>query len=103
MTGLLSAKSTRHPDVARILLDTGDARLLYVDAGSACWVDGAQGGTNWIGRLLEGVRSQLAAAQAGISGPPAQNDAGLVITRAGAATVSRCGRWRRWRASCRPG
>jgi hypothetical protein len=33
-----------------------DARLLYVDAGSRYW---SSGGGNWLGRLLELVRSEM--------------------------------------------
>lgn len=67
MTALLRAKYTQHADLGRTLLDTGDARLMYIDFDSAYWVAGTKRGSNWIGRLLEVVRSDLAAEEAGIS------------------------------------
>jgi len=57
MAALLRDKFDRHPAMARRLSDTGDARLLYDDAGSRYW---NSGGANWLGRLLELVRSELA-------------------------------------------
>ena len=69
MAALLRAKFTQHPPLARTLLDTGDARIIYTDHDSAYWVAGGKHGTNWIGRLLEAIRSELAAAEAGIPLP----------------------------------
>lgn len=66
MAGLLRAKYTQHPRLAQTLLDTGDARIIYTDLDSAYWVASRRQGTNWIGRLLEVIRSELAAAEAGI-------------------------------------
>jgi predicted NAD-dependent protein-ADP-ribosyltransferase YbiA (DUF1768 family) len=66
MTALLRAKYTQHADLARTLLDTGDARIMYIDFDSAYWVAGTQRGSNWIGRLLEVIRSELATAETGI-------------------------------------
>jgi hypothetical protein len=43
--------------MARQLRETGDARLLYGDWGSRYW---GSSGANWLGRLLELVRSELA-------------------------------------------
>ena len=57
MAALLRDKFDRHPAMARQLLETGDARLLYSDWGSRHW---SSSGTNWLGRLLELVRSELA-------------------------------------------
>ncbi|MGW7364674.1 NADAR family protein [Streptomyces sp. NPDC054841] len=65
MTGLLRAKYTQHPGLAQILLATGDATLVY-DDDSGFWGDNAGRGRNWTGRLLELVRSELHARQAGI-------------------------------------
>ncbi|MDN3022065.1 NADAR family protein [Streptomyces sp. S.PB5] len=61
MAGLLRAKFTQHPDLAEFLLDTGNATLSYIDHDeSPYWRDaGARGGRNWVGRLLELVRSEL--------------------------------------------
>lgn len=64
MTDLLRAKFGRHPDLAAVLLATGDATLIY-DEGSHFWGDRRGRGRNWTGRLLELVRSELRAHQAG--------------------------------------
>ncbi|MFJ3104563.1 NADAR family protein [Streptomyces sp. NPDC086835] len=69
MTGLLRAKYTQHPDLAEILLATGDATLIYDDAASGFWGDNGGRGRNWTGRLLELVRSELQAHRAGIPLP----------------------------------
>ncbi|GGV72287.1 hypothetical protein GCM10010294_32660 [Streptomyces griseoloalbus] len=65
MTRLLRAKFTRHPELARALLDTGDATLVYGDSDSAFWGDDRGRGRNWTGRLLELVRSELHAERSG--------------------------------------
>ncbi|WIX87822.1 NADAR family protein [Amycolatopsis sp. DG1A-15b] len=57
MAALLRDKFERHPAMAATLLGTGDARLLYNDRSSKYW---SSGGANWLGRLLELVRSELA-------------------------------------------
>ncbi|MFF5449614.1 DUF1768 domain-containing protein [Streptomyces sp. NPDC012888] len=57
MADLLRAKFTQHPQLAEVLLATEDARLNYVDS-SSFW--GAHG-RNWLGRLLELIRSELLA------------------------------------------
>ncbi|NNN32135.1 NADAR family protein [Streptomyces sp. S3(2020)] len=61
MAGLLRAKFTQHPDLAEILLATGSATISYTGhEESPYWRDaGSRGGRNWIGRLLELVRSEL--------------------------------------------
>jgi predicted NAD-dependent protein-ADP-ribosyltransferase YbiA (DUF1768 family) len=87
MAALLRAKFTQHPRLARTLLDTGDARITHTDVGSAYWVTAGGRGTNWIGRLLEVVRSELAAAEAGIP-VPAAAEAGIPVPAAGDAGAS---------------
>jgi predicted NAD-dependent protein-ADP-ribosyltransferase YbiA (DUF1768 family) len=57
MAALLRDKFERHPAMARRLRETDDARLLYNDTGSRYW---SLQGVNWLGRLLELVRSELA-------------------------------------------
>ncbi|GID91877.1 NADAR family protein [Amorphoplanes digitatis] len=57
MAALLRDKFDLHPAMARRLRETGDARLLYRDHGSRYW---SSDGANWLGRLLELVRSELA-------------------------------------------
>lgn len=69
MIVLLRAKYTQHPQMAQTLLDSGDAHVVYVDSGSAYWSIGSERATNWVGRLLEVIRSELAAAAAGIPLP----------------------------------
>ncbi|MET8854512.1 NADAR family protein [Amycolatopsis sp. NPDC004625] len=56
MAALLRDKFERHPAMAATLLGTGDARLLYDDWASKYW---SSSGANWLGRLLELVRSEL--------------------------------------------
>lgn len=67
MAGLLRAKFTQHPDLAEFLLDTGNATISYIDHDeSPYWRDaGPRGGRNWVGRLLELVRSELSWPTAG--------------------------------------
>lgn len=67
MTALLRAKYAQHPDLAEILLATGDATLVYEDVDSGFWGDDSGRGRNWAGRLLELVRSELQAQRAGIA------------------------------------
>ncbi|MFJ2163575.1 NADAR domain-containing protein [Streptomyces sp. NPDC087856] len=66
MTRLLNAKYHQHPELAEILLATGDATVIYDDMNSAFWGDNAGRGRNWSGRILELVRSELQAQRAGI-------------------------------------
>ncbi|MGW2472648.1 NADAR family protein [Streptomyces sp. NPDC001665] len=65
MTGLLRAKFTQHPELAQVLLSTGDARISYTGLeDSPFWRDAPDDrGRNWIGRLLELTRSELLAQQ----------------------------------------
>lgn len=74
MAALLRAKYTQHPNLAQTLHASGDARISYVDVDSAYWSIGSTQGTNWTGRLLEIIRSELAAADTGIL-LPATHDA----------------------------
>jgi predicted NAD-dependent protein-ADP-ribosyltransferase YbiA (DUF1768 family) len=62
MATLLRAKYQQHPQLARNLIATADARLLVNNVNPDYWT----GTSNWLGRLLEVIRSELAAAQAGI-------------------------------------
>ncbi|MGC4859543.1 DUF7638 domain-containing protein [Micromonospora sp. DT41] len=73
MAALLRAKYTQHPQMAQTLLASGDAHIVYVDF-SAYWSVGSERATNWIGRLLEVIRSELAAVRAGISLPAFHGD-----------------------------
>ncbi|MBO2460414.1 NADAR family protein [Actinomadura violacea] len=66
MAGLLRAKFDQHPDLAAVLLGTGDAPIGYTGPDSDHWVSRGEAGRNWIGRLLELVRSEHQAREAGI-------------------------------------
>lgn len=68
MARLLRAKFTQHPHLASTLLATGDGRIEYTSFGSGYWNAGRGQGRNWMGRLLELIRSELAAQRA--SSPP---------------------------------
>ncbi|MEY9876928.1 putative NAD-dependent protein-ADP-ribosyltransferase YbiA (DUF1768 family) [Streptacidiphilus sp. MAP12-33] len=63
MAGLLRAKFTQHPELAGVLLSTGDATISYTGfSDSPFWRDAPDSrGRNWMGRLLELVRSELLA------------------------------------------
>ncbi|MFE2017942.1 NADAR family protein [Streptomyces sp. NPDC059499] len=69
MGGLMEAKFTQHPDLAEILLSTGDSVISYTGhSDSPFWRDARDGrGRNWVGRLLELIRSGLVARQALLS------------------------------------
>ena len=60
MAALLRDKFHRNPSIGATLLDTGDARILFADTGSGYWSWGGDRGANWVGRLLEVMRSELA-------------------------------------------
>nr|WP_277606041.1 NADAR family protein [Glycomyces sp. L485] len=64
MASLMRLKFQQHPDIAAILLGTGDAKIQYLHYGSAHWGSGPEAGGNWTGRLLELIRSELHFAQA---------------------------------------
>jgi predicted NAD-dependent protein-ADP-ribosyltransferase YbiA (DUF1768 family) len=67
MASLLRAKFDQHPGLADTLLTTGDGRIRYTGMDSPYWISkGDGGGRNWIGRLLEVARSELAAHRAGL-------------------------------------
>jgi ribA/ribD-fused uncharacterized protein len=59
MLELLRAKYHQHADLAELLLQTGDARLSNGVDFSTYWGTNGQRGRNWLGRLLEVVRSEL--------------------------------------------
>jgi predicted NAD-dependent protein-ADP-ribosyltransferase YbiA (DUF1768 family) len=67
MARLLRAKFAQHPELAGILLATGDGRIEYTSVGSLYWNAGRGQGRNWMGRLLELIRAEIAAQRA--SGP----------------------------------
>ncbi|WP_205718273.1 NADAR family protein [Actinomadura sp. WMMA1423] len=69
MGGLLRAKYARHPELAEILLGTADAPLAYSGSDSDHWITRGGEGRNWVGRLLELVRSEIRAQRAGVPLP----------------------------------
>lgn len=71
MARLLRAKFTQHPHLADILLATGDSRIEYTSFGSGYWNAGRGQGRNWMGRLLELIRSEVAAQRASSPTRPA--------------------------------
>ncbi|GLV59848.1 hypothetical protein KDH_66720 [Dictyobacter sp. S3.2.2.5] len=58
MTRLVRAKFQQHPDLAAQLIATGDGRLVNSQERSRYWGFLGQG-RNWLGRILELVRSEL--------------------------------------------
>lgn len=62
MHTILRAKFNQHPELGDVLVATGDARIDY-DISSAYWSGGTKG-RNWLGRLLELVRSEIVAQRA---------------------------------------
>ncbi|WP_333736270.1 NADAR family protein [Streptomyces sp. IBSBF 2806] len=66
MTRLLRAKFQQHPEFAETLMATGATRLIYTEIGSTFWGQHGLEGRNWMGRLLELVRSELVAAKLNI-------------------------------------
>jgi predicted NAD-dependent protein-ADP-ribosyltransferase YbiA (DUF1768 family) len=65
MRAILHAKFSQHPELADVLVATGDARIEY-NISSAYWSGGTKG-RNWLGRLLELVRSEIVAERAGFT------------------------------------
>jgi ribA/ribD-fused uncharacterized protein len=56
------AKFSQHPDLAELLVATGDAELVEDSPTDAFWGTGPQGdGANWAGRVLMKVRDRLRA------------------------------------------
>lgn len=70
MARLLRAKFEQHPQLAETLLATGDGRIEYTSFGSGYWNAGRGQGRNWMGRLLELVRSEIADRHASRPSPP---------------------------------
>ena len=60
MRQALRAKFTQHPDLQKLLLDTGDAVLVEHTTNDNYWADGGDGsGKNRLGLLLMELREQL--------------------------------------------
>jgi ribA/ribD-fused uncharacterized protein len=60
------AKFSQHPDLAALLLATGDAQLTEDSPSEPFWGTGPDGeGQNWAGRVIMEVRHQLRGASAG--------------------------------------
>jgi ribA/ribD-fused uncharacterized protein len=60
MREALRAKFTQHEDLRKILLETGDARLIEHTTNDRYWGDGGDGsGLNMLGKLLMELREEL--------------------------------------------
>lgn len=60
MRRALYAKFTQHPDLKRLLLSTGDAKLVEHTERDSYWGDGGDGsGKNRLGHLLMELREKL--------------------------------------------
>ncbi|GAA2357563.1 hypothetical protein Cme02nite_51240 [Catellatospora methionotrophica] len=59
MAVLLRQKFSQHPELAEVLLSTGDGRITYSALDDSYFSSGGYG-ANWFGRLLEVIRSELA-------------------------------------------
>jgi len=57
MTDAVRAKFTQHEDIRKVLLDTGDAKLVEHTENDSYWGDG--GGKNMLGQVLMRVRDEL--------------------------------------------
>lgn len=60
MARLLRAKFSQNPRLAAVLAATGEARILFQDGESPFWGERGKRGRNWMGRLLEEARAELA-------------------------------------------
>jgi hypothetical protein len=64
MRTAVRAKLAQHPEVAAMLLSTGDALLVEHSPKDPFWTDGGDGsGANTLGRLLMELRTELRAGQ----------------------------------------
>jgi len=62
MREAVRAKFTRHPELAAVLLGTGDAVLVEHTVNDNYWGDGGDGsGQNWLGRILMEMREEFQA------------------------------------------
>lgn len=60
MRDAVTAKFTTHPELAALLLSTGDAKLVEHTENDDYWGDGGDGtGKNMLGRILMEVRTKL--------------------------------------------
>lgn len=60
MYDVVMAKFTQHPDLRKLLLDTGDAVLIEHTRQDSFWADSGNGtGENWLGKILMMVREDL--------------------------------------------
>jgi ribA/ribD-fused uncharacterized protein len=63
MYDALKAKFGQHPELAALLLGTGDAEIVEHTHNDSYWADGGDGsGKNMLGQLLMRLRGELAKA-----------------------------------------
>jgi ribA/ribD-fused uncharacterized protein len=71
MLTALRAKFGQHPQLASLLISTGNARLVEHTKNDRYWGDGGDGkGVNRLGALLMQVRQELASGKLDIAAPP---------------------------------
>lgn len=62
MREVVRARFSQHEDLARLLLETGEARLVEHTDQDDYWGDGGDGsGKNMLGRILMEIRQELCA------------------------------------------
>jgi ribA/ribD-fused uncharacterized protein len=66
MADLIRLKFRQHPELAAKLVATGDARIRGIGFTGRYWDEGGSRGRNWLGRILEMVRSELILRQDGM-------------------------------------
>lgn len=60
MEEVLYLKFKQHPDLRHLLMGTGDAPIVYAEAGDTYWGEGSLGqGTNELGKAIVRVRERL--------------------------------------------
>lgn len=59
MADLVRLKFKQHPELAAKLVATGDARIRGIGFSGRYWDESGSRGRNWLGRILEMVRSEL--------------------------------------------
>ena len=75
MLEAVRAKFSQHPQLASLLLSTGDAVLVEHTKNDSYWADGGDGtGKNRLGEILMKVRSELAAGELALAAGASADD-----------------------------